>query len=174
MTIKILNQLDAPDFRSLRLHSYQESPHAFSESYEDEVKRPIGDFEAEIAIKGEPAEQFLLGAFNENDDLCGFVKFKRDLRSKARHKSMIHAMYVAPAFRGKDIGSLLLKEVIQRAGKMEGLEQIHLWVLERAGKVSAANFYSKFGFIKQGPAVKKDMKIAGEYVDAAYMVKYMK
>ena len=102
---------DAQQYRNLRLRSYQESPFAFSESFEDESEKPIEAFEKELAILGNPPEWFVLGAFVEKDQLIGFVKFRRDLRSKARHKSMLHAMYVDPKFRGRGIGKQILLEL---------------------------------------------------------------
>ena len=168
---RFLIKKDAIAYRALRLNSYQESPLAFSESYQDEQSRSIDSFEKELVHKGNPPEWFVLGAFTEEDHLIGFVKFRRDQRSKARHKSMVHAMYVAPEFRGLQVGNQLMEEIIELAKAMAGLEQIHLWVLHANGQ-TAANFYSKLGFIKQGPLVLQDLKYGETYIDAQYMVLY--
>ncbi|MBX2874442.1 MAG: GNAT family N-acetyltransferase [Saprospiraceae bacterium] len=157
------------DFRQLRLLSFQESPLGFSESYEDESKRPLADFEEEIRPIDNPPTYYVLGAFVENE-LVGFVKFKRDRRSKALHKSMVHAMYTKAARRSQGIGKLLMEEVIRRAKAMPGLEQIHLWVLHTDR--SASGFYKRLGFIPQGPMVKKDLKVGDQYIDAEYLVLY--
>lgn len=170
MTIRILTPKDAPAYRQLRLKSYQESPFAFSESYEDEVQKSEADFATELQIVGTPPEWFVLGAFSE-ENLIGFVKFRRDLRFKARHKSMIHAMYIDLNFRKQGIAKKLIDEILNRAAALEGLEQIHLWVLH--GEDSAADFYRKCGFESQGTRVKNDLKIGGAYVDAEYMVLYL-
>ena len=146
-------------------------PLAFSESYEDERLRPESDFAAELDVRGEPAEWFVLGAFAEGNELVGFVKFRRDQRSKARHKAMLHAMYVAPEYRKHGVGKQLVMEVLERARQLPGLEQLHLWVLHAEG--SAAGFYQKLGFEQQGPLVRKDLKIDGRYVDAEYLVLYL-
>lgn len=169
--IRVLQVEDAQEFRSLRLESFREAPLGFSESYEDEKERPLSDFQQEITPSGNPPEYYVLGAFNPTEELIGFVKFKRDKRSKARHKSMIHAMYTKAAERNKGIGKLLMEEVMQRAQAMEGMEQIHLWVLHTDR--TAAGFYQRLGFISQGPFVKKDLKVGEVYIDAEYMVLYM-
>lgn len=169
--IRILTQNDAAVYRELRLMSYRVSPLAFSESYEDEVKRTVADFGDELKTLGEPAEWFVMGIFSDRGQLLGFVKFRRDQRRKARHKSMIHAMYIDPGFRGFGLGKNLLTALLSYVGQLEGLEQIHLWVLH--ADTSASGFYQKCGFESQGTLVKKDLKINGVYVDAEYMVKYL-
>ena len=167
-----INKSHAKTYRSLRLRSFEESPLAFSESYQDEKLKSVTTFALELEAKGTPIEHFVLGAFTVSDELVGFVTFKRDTRSKARHKSMIHAMYVAPEVRGKSIGKLLMEALFTKVKAIEGLEQIHLWVLH-ANDISASDFYKKLGFESQGTAVKKDLKIGDTYIDAEYMVMYL-
>ncbi|MEM7373309.1 MAG: GNAT family N-acetyltransferase [Bacteroidota bacterium] len=167
ITLRLLTPTDAAGFQALRLKSYQEAPFAFSESYEDEVVKHIDLFAQELNIVGDPPEWFVLGAFDSAGQLAGFVKFRRDRRSKGRHKSMIHAMYVDPVYRNQGIGHQLMQEVLTKAKTLQGLEQVHLWVLH--AKTSAADFYAKLGFVSQG-IVKKDLKVEGKYVDAEYMV----
>ena len=118
-----MEEKDALSYQALRLKSYQESPYAFSESYEDEKERNLSDFLQEIKIEGNPPEQFILGIFNEGKELVGFVKFRRDKRSKARHKSMIHAMYIKHEYRNQQLGKMLIDDLIQRVKQLEGLEQ---------------------------------------------------
>ena len=124
--IRLLTTQDAMVYNELRLKSFVESPFAFSESFEDESKKATSEIISEVQAIGDPPEYFLLGAFNTAEQLIGFVKFKRDQRTKARHKSMIHAMYVDPFYRNKKIGQALVADVITRARKLIGLEQIHL------------------------------------------------
>ena len=170
--IRILSQNDTNDYQALRLESFRESPYAFSESYEDAINISKEEFKAEITPTGTPPEQFVLGVVKDKSTLAGFVKFRRDKRTKARHKSMIHAMYIAPQYRNLKLGEQLIQEVIKRARTLEGLEQIHLWVLHN-NKISASNFYKRCGFISQGPFVKQDIKVGEEYVDAEYMVMHL-
>lgn len=169
MVIKKLQKAHAAPFRGLRLLSFQEAPLAFSESYEDECNKTVEDFEKEINPTGNLSASFVLGIFAKNDDLIGFVKFKKDTRTKAKHKAMIHAFYIAPEHRGKGFGKKLMAALLKKTQRLSGLEQIHLWVL--TAHDSALKFYEKCGFVSQGPVVKNDLKINGRYVDAAYMVK---
>jgi ribosomal protein S18 acetylase RimI-like enzyme len=171
VSIRLLTEKDVSIYRDLRLKSFEEAPLSFSESYEDEIKRTESDFIDELKTIGKPLEWFVLGVFSEMGDLFGFVKFRRDLRLKARHKSMIHAMYVDVGYRKQGIAQKLISELLKRIKIIKGLEQIHLWVLHSDN--SAAGFYRKCGFESQGTLVKKDLKINDIYVDAEYMVMYL-
>ncbi|HAA15886.1 MAG TPA: hypothetical protein DCE41_30915 [Cytophagales bacterium] len=171
ISIRILEVGDVALFRELRLKSLREAPFAFSSSFDDEKDKSREAFLDELQVLGNPPEWFVLGAFQEADQLIGFVKFRRDLRSKARHKSMVHAMYTDPTYRGQGVGKRLMDDLLQRVRHLNGLEQIHLWVLH--ADTSAADFYRKCGFVSQGPVVKKDLKIEGRYVDAEYMVMHL-
>lgn len=170
--ILVLDKSHTRDYRDLRLRSFLDSPLSFSESYEDESKKSVTEFSKDLESKGDPAGKFVLGAFNENQELVGFVTFKRDTRFNALHKSMVHAMYVAPEARNQKVGTKLMEALLEKVKQLNGLEQIHLWVLHSEGQ-SASAFYSKLGFESQGPFVKKDIKIGDTYVDAEYMVLYL-
>jgi ribosomal protein S18 acetylase RimI-like enzyme len=171
ISTRLLIEQDAAAYRDLRLVSYRDAPLSFSESYEDEVLRDESDFATELKLVGGPIEWFVLGAFSESGNLVGFVKFRRDQRQKARHKSMIHAMYVDLNCRYQGIGKKLITDLLNIAKQINGLEQIHLWVLHADS--SASGFYKKCGFESQGTVVKNDLKIEGIYVDAEYMVMYL-
>lgn len=170
ITIRFIEEREAEIYRKFRLESFLQDPLAFSESYEDEKSRSVNEFKRELIVQGSPPEWFVLGAFLDNE-LIGFVKFRRDLRSKARHKSMIHAMYTHPEHRELGIGRKLISTLLEHARAIDGLEQIHLWVLH--SDTSASGFYKKCGFQSQGTVVKRDLKIGDTYVDAEYMVLHL-
>ncbi len=171
--LRILERKDAKAYRDLRIFSLKESPFAFSDSCNDIMNYPDSYFHEELGIsENRKPEQFVLGCFSQEKELVGFVQFKRDCREKALHKSMIHLMYVKPDYRNIGVGEMLINKVIEIAYKINGLEQIHLWVLySKYG--NASNFYIKMGFKRQGTRVRKDLKIGNEYVDAEYMVLYL-
>ena len=171
MKLKILDRENLPNYKNIRLESLKESPLAFSDSYNDLNASPDEEFHKELAIIGTPPEAFVLGAIDEKGKLQGFVRFKRDRRQKARHKSMVHSMYITPDYRGRGVGKLLMEEVVKRAKSLHGLEQIHLWVLHYG--TSASGFYRKQGFEQQGPMVRKDLKAGHTYIDAEYLVRFL-
>jgi GNAT superfamily N-acetyltransferase len=167
MHCRVLTHEDVHDYRALRLLSLEESKFSFSDALEDEKKLTDNEWLDAIKIVGSPPEQFVLGAYND-DKLCGMVGFRRDTRIVGRHKAYLSAMYVEPNSRRLGMGALLLTEIISAAKQMQGLEQIHLWVLHRQHeRNSAANLYERFGFISHG-FVPNDIKYGDEYVTAEY------
>jgi GNAT superfamily N-acetyltransferase len=171
MEFRKLQGKDAEQYRTLRLFSLQESPFAFSESFEDECQHGTGYFRQQLKMISERAGSFVLGAFTPENELTGFVTFTRDARSKAKHKGFLQAMYIKPGYRKTGLGSDLLQAMEEEILPLNGLEQIHLWVL--VSETNAVSFYEKAGFICQGPVVKQDLKLNNQYVDAMYMVKYL-
>lgn len=171
MTIRFLNAGDVEAYRALRLSSLTESPFAFSDSFEDQVFKTEEDFQREIEQQGSPLEAFALGAFTEAHELIGFVKFKRDRRTKARHRASLLSLYVEPKQRGKGIAKQLVQELVDIAGSVPGLEQVQLSSI--ISETSPIAFYEALGFEILGGIIKKDLIINGRYVDAVYMVKHL-
>jgi ribosomal protein S18 acetylase RimI-like enzyme len=172
MHVRVLTQEDVHSYRELRLLSLEESTFAFGNALEQEKELTEHDWLDAIKVVGNPPEQFVLGAFDE-DKLCGIVSFRRDTRIVGRHKSHLSRMYVAPNSRKLGLGIMLMTELIHRTKKMQGLEQIHLWVLHRDNERNvAAKLYERFGFISCG-TVPKDIKFGDEYVSAEYKMLYL-
>lgn len=177
MHLRILEAADAGRYRAMRLDGLEESPHAFSDDVEDERATPLSEWEQRLTPEGSPPDRYVLGAFvpvsegSADTRLVGIVTFHRDRRKKALHKAMVHAMHVSASARRSGVGAALMAEVVRRARELEGLEQIHLWVLTRPGVPSAATaFYASRGFVGQGPRVVDDLRVDGESIDAEYMV----
>ena len=164
-TLRKLIKSDCGAYKDLRLLAFQESSSSFSESFEDEHLQALDFFQAHM---GDDVEHFSVGCFMGTSQLVAVATLKRDKRQKARHKSYIHTMYVAPEFRGKGIAEGILNSLIQSARSMFALEQIHLWVLNPETS-PAKKLYLKAGFVSQGAVVRNDLKIKGKYVDAEYM-----
>jgi GNAT superfamily N-acetyltransferase len=165
MVYRKLESRDIQSYKEARLKAFQIDVMSFSESFEDENSNPLQYFQDLIGFE---VERFTLGAFTEDETLIGFASFKRDQRSKARHKSYVSTTWVDPRFRGQGIARSLLDLIIASARKMEGLKQIHLWVLSSQTSV-ARELYLKAGWRPQGALVKDDLIIEGKFVDAEYM-----
>lgn len=171
MNIRFLDENDSFIYREIRLNSLKESPFAFSDSYEDQVNKSILDFQKEIKKIINPIESFTLGAFSNKNQLVGFVKFKRDHRSKARHRASLFSLYVQPDYRGNGIAKELINKLIATIESIKDIKQLQLSTI--ISKDSLVDFYKIFGFVKLGDIIKDDLIIENEYVDAIYMVKYM-
>lgn len=146
MTVRLLDAGDAAAYQKLRLLGLQESPTAFSASYQDEVNRSLDD----IAARIKPAPDgsiLMLGAF-VGDELAGFVALVHPQRAKLRHGAEIAGMFVAPAQRRHGVGQALLRAAIDHARSLGGVRQIKLGV--NATNVSARALYESAGFTPYG------------------------
>ncbi|MES2732327.1 MAG: GNAT family N-acetyltransferase [Bacteroidota bacterium] len=118
------------------------------------------------------ADSFTLGVISEKGELMGVVSFQREgaTREKLRHKGLLFRMYVAADHGGKGVGRQLVAEVISRARKLTGIEQINLTVI--ASNDKAKRLYSQFGF--ETFSVEKNAIKAGEqYYTEEQMVLFL-
>ncbi len=155
MHIRNIKREQANEFWKLRLEALQSNPEAFGSSYEDYVHTPMN--EVILKINNEP-DNYILGAFTENNELMGIAGFRREQGMKVRHKGMIWGVYVSPEHRGKGIARDLMQEILNRGTEIEGLQQIQLSVV--TVNHAAAELYKRLGFVTYG--VEKDALIYQE------------
>jgi RimJ/RimL family protein N-acetyltransferase len=163
MNLRILKEGDAQVYQSLRLQGLQEYPDAFGSTFEREVAFTI-EMVAERIKANE--DRFVLGAFDEHENLVGIVTLIRECSPKTRHKANVFGLYVTPEMRGKGIGLALMEELIARAKRMEGLEQLNLTVVSTND--SARRLYASLGFQLYGTE-RRALKWDGAYFDEDYM-----
>jgi GNAT superfamily N-acetyltransferase len=129
------------------------------------------DIEGETFPTKDTADNFTLGAFNDDGELLGTVGFKRDLFVKLKHKGLIFRMYVSEKAKGQGLGRKLLHALIERAKQGEGLRQLYLTVV--AGNQRAINLYLSEGF-ELYSREKGSIKMAeNEFVDEDSMILYV-
>jgi GNAT superfamily N-acetyltransferase len=162
--IKTETDLDYKNFFLAGLREYEES---FRISPQDEL-------EAAFPTRG-TADSFTLGAVSDDDGallLLGVVSFERDgaTREKLRHKGLLFRMYVARRASGQGIGKILIREVIDRARRIDGIEQINLTVV--AANERAKGIYAMFGF-ETFSIEKRAIKYKGKYFDEETMVLFL-
>jgi Acetyltransferase (GNAT) family len=97
--------------------------------------------------------------------------FYRESGAKARHKGRTWGVYATPEKRQRGIGRKLLQLFLERAGAIDGLEQIHLSVTTT--RAAAAQLYRSmerepFGVEPRTP------KIGGRCIDEEYMLLRLK
>jgi len=169
MLIRPLTELDGKQFWKLRLRALQENPEAFGAAYEEEINTPIdkhiSHFNNDFIVPAE--ENFILGAYNENNDMVGMVGFRRERRTKLRHKSNVWGMYVMSELRQTGIGKLLLSELLNKAKTLEGLEQVNLSVV--SSNTEAKGIYNLFSFKTYG-LEKNALKVGEQYFQEDLMV----
>lgn len=140
-----LQSQDTARYRQARLDSLKNFPDAYGSLHAEEAAMPKLKFEP--ILEQDSDEGFIVGAFC-GDELVGIVGFLRDRRHKTRHRGDIVQVYVDPAYRGQGIGEQLLREVVDIAFRMDGIEQLHLGVVSE--NLSAIRLYEKMGFEAYG------------------------
>ena len=162
---------DAGDFQGLRLRALKEHPDAFGSSYEAESALPLEDVAAKMRRTAESPHAFTLGAYLDGV-LVGMVGFYRDAwGEKVRHKGHVWGMYVVSERQGAGVGTALMRELLARAGRIPGLEQVHLCVVTR--NEAARSLYASLGFETYG-VEPNALIVDGERLDEAHMVIRMK
>jgi ribosomal protein S18 acetylase RimI-like enzyme len=162
MHIRQLTDTDVEIYRALRLDSLRESPHAFTNSYEEFSQRTMDA----ITQQFRGHESFTLGAF-EADRLVGMVGFYRESALKLRHKGYIVSMYVLPEHRSRGIARALLIEAIARAKRLPDLKQLLLGVV--VTQTTAKRLYESLGFEVYGREPRA-VKVDDEYFDEEFML----
>jgi RimJ/RimL family protein N-acetyltransferase len=165
MHIRRLVEADAESYRRLRLRALRESPEAFGSSYEETVQEPLTAMARRISPNATAPDNFALGAFDPG--LIGMVGFSRESRLKTRHKGAVWGMYVVREAQGRGVGRALLQTVIAEAQRIEGLEQIGLYVV--SSNQAACHLYRSCGFELYG-VERSALKIGEQYHDEDLMV----
>ena len=163
MLVRKLTENDLEAAWRVRLRALKDNPEAFGSTYEETLAR--GKAWMLQRLRGKEDETFYLGAFEEN--LIGLVAFFREEGTKSRHKGYVISMYVFPESRGLGAGKALMQELIARAKRLEGLEQLQLAVVTT--NQAAIKLYRSFGFEVYGTEPHA-LKMGEEYWDEHLMV----
>jgi RimJ/RimL family protein N-acetyltransferase len=161
--VRTIDTNDAEAFWKLRLLGLRLNPEAFYASYEESVNETMEN----VSSRMRPAEdRFIVGAFTEQGELAGIAGFRREERLKLRHKGEIWGVFVAPEFRRMGIGRLLIREILVRANKLEGLSVVGLSTM--AENEAAKRLYQSLGFEPFGTE-RKALKVGGRFLDEVWM-----
>lgn len=164
MVVRTLTEADLEPLWNLRLRALQDNPEAFSGTYAE----TFANGKEHMLQRVRPhADNFTLGAFENEDTLVGMVGFHREEGIKNRHNGRIISMYVVPEVRGHGVGKALLQEAIARAKHIPGVEQLHLAVVTT--NPAARRLYLSLGFEVYG-LVAQSMKSGNQYWDEELMV----
>ena len=140
MEVRTLDSSDVAAFRRLRLSALRECPTAFSSSYEEERDIPL----AHAAERMTPdRDRAIFGAF-DGETLVGTVGLQRERKLKLAHKAVIWGVYVAPKFRKRGVGRMLLQHALAHAASLPGLLQLTLGA--NAANPAAIALYESVGF----------------------------
>lgn len=173
MEIRKLTKLDVREFWELRFEALKSDENVFGATYEEERKRTKEDLITKFNNNyiNPREESFVLGAFDDENQMIGVVGFYREKRVKLRHKATIWGMYVTSQYRRLKVGQSLISEAINIAKSMEGLEQLNLIVV--SNNIKAVSLYKTVGFVTYGKE-KNAIKCGNKYFDEDYMVYFVK
>ena len=163
MQLRVLESGDAASFTAIRLAALRECPTAFSSSYEEECDTPLAQAAERIVPNSGRA---IFGAF-DGESLVGTLGLYRENRLKLKHKAVIWGVYVAPAFRKRGVGRMLLARALEHARSMADLRQITLGV--NTENAAAIALYKSAGFEPFG-LERGFMRVDGVLHDELHMV----
>jgi RimJ/RimL family protein N-acetyltransferase len=162
--IRVLSSADA--YQSVRLQGLQESPAAFSSSYEEECGHSLADVGARL-----DAQELgvVLGAF-VSDRLVGIMGIRRERHRKLAHRALLWGVFVAPEGRQHGVGRALGVAALEFAREKLAARQVILGVGARNARALA--LYEKLGFRQFG--YEPDyIFLDGEYYDEIHMIHFV-
>ena len=165
LTIRLLDEHDTLAFLELKRIGLASDPDAFVATLEDDPPRYPESVRERLARASVESGDVILGAFDPQ--LIGIVSVTRDDRRKRQHKADLHGMYVVPAYRSRGLGRELLRQVLDLAHAMRGLEEIQLVVASHRAPVVA--LYERHGFERVWTE-QRALRVEGRDVDAHHMV----
>jgi len=102
--IRPASETDAAAYRTLRLEALKTNPEAFSADYATNEKHPLEFWRDRLKSMGEMSITYFA---THEKDLVGMCGIGRGNSPKTQHSATIWGVYVQPAWRGRQVASML-------------------------------------------------------------------
>jgi len=141
--VRPITPADVLAFKTTRLRALQDTPLAFSSTFEKESKFPDSEWLARVErMNGEKGIGFLA---LDGEIPCGIVA--SFLAEKDAARADLVSMWTAPTYRRRGIGQMLVNAVMQWA-RIRNARTLVLLVA--SNNESAIRFYEALGFTRTG------------------------
>lgn len=141
--IQPITQLNASAFKAIRLHALQEAPYAFGSTYEKESQYADSEWQTRVErMNGHRGVGFIAV---DGEKACGLVGSFLDQDDSAR--AHLISMWTAPSHRQQGIGRMLVKAVVDWAGKRNAHTVL---LMVTSNNEPAISFYERLGFTRTG------------------------
>lgn len=145
--IRLLREIDLPDYKALRDGMLARHPAAFTSDAESELKRDADSYRSRLSGGAGGGNLFTLGAWLDGR-LVGAISCERDLRVKVCHIAHIVGMMVSDDLHGHGIGHQLLDRALRL---LQGEPSLALATLSvTASNHAAVRLYERCGFTRYG------------------------
>src|SRR5260370_8253935 len=124
MKIRRLTEVDAEPLWRLRLSALQTEPATFAESLDELLQSTPETYAEKLRSGGD--ENFILGAFDEEDALVGMAGFYREQIAKKRHKAWLWGVFVSPSHPVHGVGRALCVILLKSSQPLDALYSIFL------------------------------------------------
>jgi ribosomal protein S18 acetylase RimI-like enzyme len=146
VTIRPTHEVDAVDYRELRLFALQEHPEAFGMDYVTSAAQPIEHWQERMR-NGAGGEHGVTYVAEAAGGLVGMTVLVRNDLPKTSHAGNIYSVYTHPDWRGLGVADALLAACVEYARDL-GLRLIRLAVVTT--NASAIRLYLRHGFTVYG------------------------
>lgn len=152
-------------YRELRLIALKESPLAFGSTFHEALNKVAEDWRGRLESRN-----FITLFAKEGNKLIGTVAAMFHTKERNSHVATIIGNYVIKDYRGKGVGSNLMRKIIEKIEERPGIIKINLQVAET--QKPAIDLYKKYGFKEVGTQ-KKELSLDGKFYDVVLMEKIL-